>query len=295
MINRIFTEKYRPKKIEDVIGLPDDLKKLLGNLSDREAILLTSTPGVGKTCISKILERTYTNSMIINASDERGIDVIRSRVKNFAMNMSVDGGFKFIGLEEMDALTLDAQKSLRVIIEETHNCIWLLTANYENKILSAIKNRCTHFKLATPKEEEILGLLKHIVTKENIIIDEQAIKKIIEINYPSIRGMVKKLQLVSKLDRPIKVEDVTKDAENIDELIALIKKKSYKGCQQWAIDSLMDYEYLIGALFDKLMKEDLTAKGKVPGITRQALVDLTMVARKDILFGDYLIQLFEVV
>ncbi len=294
MENRIYTEKYRPTTFEEVVGLPKELKNLLNNLSDREAILLTSTPGVGKTCISKILERKYEDSLVINASDERGIDTIRTKIKNFVMNMSLNGGSKYIGLEEMDSITIDGQKALRKIIEDSPNCIWVLTANYENKIIEAIKNRCTHFRLIKPDKEEIKKLLIDIEKRESITVSDEATNKIIELNYPSIRGMVKQLQLLKKLDKNIESEDII---NNIKELIEVIKTKKYKASMLWAVESMMEYEFLIGKVYDGMIKEEFSGEQKLEIIkaTRRALVDIGYVARKEIVFGGYLADLWEVI
>jgi len=294
MKNRIFTEKYRPNKIDEVVGIPQGLRLLLNNMSDREAILLTSTPGVGKTCISKILEKQFKSSLVINASDERGIDVIRSKVLNFAINMSLDGGPKFIGLEEMDALTPEAQKSLRKVIEDTPNCIWLLTANYENKIINAIKNRCTHFKLVSPDEKEIKVLLNMIVTEEKIIITEEAISKIIELNYPSIRGMVKKLQLVSRFNKEITADDITKDSSEFMELIDLLKNKKHKEALVWMKDSLLEEITIIIGIYQIVKTIEIKDKALFYKYSRKADVDLTQAANKEGVMADYFVELMSV-
>ena len=130
------------------------------------------------------------------------------------MNATFNNELKFIGLEEMDALTRDAQLSLRKIVEDSPGVIWILTANYDNKIIDALKNRCDHFKLIKPDKIDIKTHLTNIAVKESIDIDEKVIDQIIETNYPSIRGMVKKLQQLSNLGRKIEGEDVLKDADN---------------------------------------------------------------------------------
>ena len=143
----LWVEKYRPKTIEDCI-LHDSLKSTFQDFANRKEIpnmLLSGTAGIGKTTVAKALcEEVGCDYIMINGSDARGIDVMRSQVRNYATSMSFTGGRKVIIIDEADNLTDEAQKALRAIIEEvSRNCTFIFTCNFKAKIIDAIQSRCT--------------------------------------------------------------------------------------------------------------------------------------------------------
>lgn len=255
-------EKYRPQSLNEVIGITSDLREIANN-NDSGHLLLTSFPGMGKTCISKLIVKKHRpNVLVLNASNERGIKVVRDKIKNFAVTASLGGGTKIINLEEFDYMTPESQNALRNLMEEVPNCRFILTANYENKIVDAIKSRCQHFKLTNPDKDEIKAHLITICEKEELSYDEEGINKLIEVQYPSIRNMVKKLQELSISNKPVISENIIDDTGDVDELIANLKAGKFLASRKIVLESLLDYEEMIrkihdNILFDKELKPDI--------------------------------------
>ena len=298
MNNYIWTEKYRPKTYDDVIGIPKALRSTLDNLKEKTCLLLTGSPGTGKTTTSKILvSLNKKNSITLNASDERGIDVVRSRIKNFASNMSVDGGLKIINLEEFDEMTSNAQNALRNMMEEVPNCVWILTGNYENKIVDAIKNRCDHYRFKQPNQEDIKAHLEVITLKENMDVDADVLDKVIEIHYPSIRGMVKELERFKSLNRKITINDVGASNDDLLKIYEAFKEKKFMITRQNAIDSGSDYSEIIKTIHDKYLFEENIAPEKklsVIEILGDSMRYINSVPSKEIEFESIIAKCFKV-
>src|SRR3990167_6976996 len=198
MENEIWIEKYRPKRFEDVIG--QNLSHIKDHLKNLPHFLLVSkSPGTGKTSTAKIIIKELKADFIsLNASDERGIDVIRNKIKTFAMTRSTNGKFKIVHLDEADYLTRDAQPALRNMMETyASNCRFILTANYENKLIEPLRSRCVRIEFSTPSKTQISVLLQTIVQKENLNVEMTLINQLIDKCYPDIRKMVNNLQRFS--------------------------------------------------------------------------------------------------
>jgi len=155
----LWVEKYRPSKISECI-LTDDLKKTFQTFVDEGKIpnlLLTGGPGVGKTTVAKaMLEELGATYMMINGSEESGIDVLRNKIKNFASTVSMDGNRKFVILDEADYLNPQStQPALRGFIEEFHkNCGFILTCNFKNRIIDPLHSRCSVIEFRIPASEK---------------------------------------------------------------------------------------------------------------------------------------------
>ena len=184
--NAMWTEKYRPKTFDEIRGQRDiveRVKKLVksGNMPH---LLFAGPAGVGKTTLALVIAHELygsswrENFLELNASDERGIDVIRDKVKNFARTKAIgDVPFKIIYLDEADALTRDAQQALRRIMENyTATCRFILACNYSSKIIEPIQSRCTVFRFKPLPKEELIKLLEEIAKKEGLKIDKEALE-----------------------------------------------------------------------------------------------------------------------
>lgn len=204
-------EKYRPSKLEDIKN-QDDIKNIFINMVENRNIphmIFYGNAGTGKTstaiAICKHLYRdTYNDNVLeLNASDERGIRIVREKIKTFSQK-AADNDFKIIILDEADAMTSDSQFALRRIIEKfSGNTRFILICNYINKIISPLLSRCAVFRFKTMTHNNIENILKNIMSKENITIDEKNMEKIIK---DDLRKSINNLQKLIYLNRNNKID-----------------------------------------------------------------------------------------
>ncbi|KAL3782022.1 hypothetical protein HJC23_003685 [Cyclotella cryptica] len=202
-----WVEKYRPSKLEDLVA-HEDIVSIITRLIDNDNLphlLLYGPPGTGKTstivaAAKKMYGPTY-NSMTLelNASDSRGIDVVRNEIKEFAGTRQLfSSGIKLIILDEADAMTSDAQFALRRVIEKyTRNARFCLICNYVNKIIPALQSRCTRFRFAPLKQEQIRGRLVEVAEAEKVNITECGIGAILNLSGGDMRRVLNLLQSTS--------------------------------------------------------------------------------------------------
>ncbi len=207
----MWVEKYRPHKVGDLVDQKEivgSIQSLLKNQSEMPHLLFSGSAGVGKTtmalCLShEILgEHWKDNTLELNASDERGINMVRDRVKTFSRFAGLDTGipFKIIILDEADEMTADAQTALRRIIEDTAKfCRFILIANNVSKIIAPIQSRCAVFKFSTIPEKDLISHLKEIAKKEKIKADEKGLAAIFEYSEGDLRHAINLLQATASL------------------------------------------------------------------------------------------------
>jgi DNA polymerase III delta prime subunit len=204
MFNNLYVERYRPKKLEDIV-LTNEERQYFESLKSKEEIpnlLFAGNPGTGKTTLSKIIATDILDCqyLYINASDENGIDTIRSKVIGFASTKSLDGKLKIVLFDECDALTLDSQKALRNVIEEySHNTRFIFTCNYLFKVIPALQSRCQIFNL-TPPLDGVLNRVVAILKHEGITVPDTEKPKLVELvrsGYPDLRRIINDIQKFS--------------------------------------------------------------------------------------------------
>jgi len=213
MIN--LTEKYRPTNLTEII-LERSIKNLIKMYIEKQNmpnLLLHSTnPGTGKTTLSQIIIKELDSEYIeINASKERGIDIVREIIEPFSVTVSFNGKRKAILLSECEALTSSAQKSLKDLMERKYskNVYYILTTNQRDKIISPLRSRCLEINFNYPPKDEIIERLEFICKQENIFLEAPEIDNIVENFYPDIRKMITVLSKVKnglKLDEAINKE-----------------------------------------------------------------------------------------
>ena len=272
--NSLWVEKYRPRKIADCI-LPKGIKDVFQGIVDSGDIpnlLLAGPPGTGKTTIAMALcNELDVDVMKINASDDNGIDVLRTRLKSFAGTVSLSAGKKkVIILDEADYLTNSAQPALRGIIEEfSHNCRFILTCNFKTKIISPLHSRCKVVDFVIKKDDK-LGLMSQLMKRvfeildaEKVAYDKPAVAEFIKKHFPDNRRILNELQGYShsgKIDTGILS---TFKNEEIAKLMDALKKKEFKEVRAWVVENVdSDVEALYTAIYENMY--DYVAPNSIP-------------------------------
>ncbi|XP_015189375.1 PREDICTED: replication factor C subunit 5 [Polistes dominula] len=203
--NLPWVEKYRPKKLEDLISHEEILKTINKFINENQLphLLLYGPPGTGKTstilaCAKKLYKPEQFNSMVLemNASDDRGIGIVRGQILNFASTGTMyRSGFKLIILDEADAMTNDAQNALRRIIEKyTENVRFCIICNYLGKIIPALQSRCTKFRFGPLQSEQILPRLNEVIELENLKVTEDGKQALMTLCNGDMRKVLNILQ-----------------------------------------------------------------------------------------------------
>lgn len=213
----IWAEKYRPKSLEDVINQKHVVERLKVFANDKNIphLLFSGRAGIGKTVCALALANDLfgkgrrSNVLEMNASDERGIDVIRHKVKDFARIKALgDIPFKIIILDEADALTRDAQQALRRTMENfSRTARFILICNYSSKIIDPIQSRCVVFRFKSLSSEDQMEYIKRIVSAEELNIDKKGIDAIIQLSEGDLRRVSNLLQASATIKKEI-TEDV---------------------------------------------------------------------------------------
>jgi len=254
----IWTEKYRPVKFEEVFGQEEIIKRVknLTNSLNLPHMLFAGPAGTGKSTlaiiVAKELFKEYwkENYLELNASDARGIDVIRQEVKNFARTKSLGSvPFKIIFLDEADALTREAQQALRRTMENfTGTCRFILSCNYSSKIIDPIQSRCVVFRFRLLEKKEIEKIIKKIVENEKLTLDEKAVQVLYEGSEGDCRRAINLLQASSSIS-PVITDEI------INILLSNAKPKDIKVVLDYALSG--DFQQSREKLLDIMLKESI--------------------------------------
>jgi DNA polymerase III delta prime subunit len=246
MFDNLFTEKYRPKTLTDLV-LSNSNRKYFDSITDEiPNLLFVGTPGIGKTTLARILVNDILECqyLYINASDENGIDTIRSKVVGFAQTKSLDGKVKVVILDEADGITIDGQRALRNTMEEySSGTRFILTANYKHKIIPAIQSRTQFFDL-NPPFDIVLKLIVGIIKQEGIKITEDQKSNFVNVvkqNYPDIRKIINSVQKATV--KGIFEVNVALDSKEIVERIHTeIQSKNTFGLRKYLIENENEFQ-----------------------------------------------------
>jgi len=259
----LWVEKYRPAKVEDCI-LPDAIKSTFQEYVNRREIpnlLLSGSAGVGKTTIAKALcEEVGCDYIIINGSDESGIDVLRNKIKNYASSVSLLGGRKVVIIDEADYLNPNStQPAMRGAIEEfASNCSFIFTCNFKNRIIDPIHSRCTviDFKINGQKAKMAAQFFKRvewILEQENVQYDKEVVAAVITKHFPDNRRILNELQRYAvggTIDKGIlsSVSDI-----QLSDLLKALQGKDFAGARKWVTNNLdNDPARIFRKLYDSL-------------------------------------------
>jgi replication factor C small subunit len=259
--NSLWVEKYRPSVLENYVGnehLKDKVKGYIEN-GDVPHLLLYGRAGTGKTTLAKlIVNSTNCDYMLINASDERGIDIIRNKVRTFASTVGFKDN-KIIILDEFDYMTPDAQASLRNLMETfSKHCRFILTCNYVEKVIEPIQSRCQTFQIVPPTKKDVAIQISKILKSEDVKFEVKDLVPIIDSGYPDIRKIINTCQLNShkgelkvdvenllENDYKMKILDILKSGDD--------KRNRYMKLRQTLIDSrVTDFTELFTLLYDRV-------------------------------------------
>jgi len=299
--NQIWVDKYRPQTFNEIIGQEYFVKRIRAFLESKNMphLLFAGTPGTGKTTTALVVARELYgkdgvrgNFLELNASDDRGIDVIRNQIKEFAKLKSLaQVPYKIICLDEADSLTKDAQQALRRTMERySASCRFILACNEISKILDPIQSRCVIFKFKPLKDEDLFVLLDKVAIEENLTIDKDAKELIVKISQGDVRRVLNTLQATSSIDKMVTkslVEEVL-EFVNPDEVKEMVEF-AVKGDFFKARDLMVKLKTIRGLtaleilkeIYKQVIKMDIDPKTKVKFVDRIATVEFRIVEGSD--------------
>jgi DNA polymerase III delta prime subunit len=255
MENSLWVEKYRPKNLDDYTG-SESIKATISKYleqNDIQNLIFYGPAGTGKTTLAKIIVNSINCDYIyINASDERGIDTIRDKVSGFASTSSFKP-LKVVILDEADFLTIQAQASLRNIIETfSRSTRFILTCNFLERVIDPLQSRCQVFKVIPPSKGEIAKHLHNILHQESVEHTGEDLKLLVENHYPDLRKMINTCQASSKDGKIVLDKQILVSSSYHNDVIKFLKKKSFSEVRQVIANAnVSDFDELYRVLYER--------------------------------------------
>ena len=277
----IWTEKYRPDSLDEVVGQDNIVDRLSAFVEEDSVphILFAGPAGTGKTtsaiAMAKDLygDKWKQNFMETNASDERGINVVREKIKDFARTKPIDAEYKIIFLDEADALTSDAQQALRRTMEQfSDNCRFILSCNYSSKIIDPIQSRCAVFRFNRLEQDKVEDYIERLGKEEGFKISQDAIDAIMRVSDGDLRRVTNILQTASIQNEEIEEEDIYAVAASLrPEEIREILDKALEGdfiearedLAEIMINRGLDGQDVINSIHREVFDLDINDKAKL--------------------------------
>ena len=271
----LWVEKYRPKLVGQCV-LPDNTQKVFSEIVEKGEIpnlLLTGSPGIGKTTIAKALcNQLECDWLMINGSDEgRMIDTLRTTITNFASTVSLSGGKKVLIIDEADYMNPESvQPAMRGSIEQfAQNCRFIFTCNFKNRIIPALHSRCSVVDFKIKKDDKpliaqkFLSIATGILDKESVKYKPDVIAQLIMKHFPDFRRVLNELQkhaVGGMIDENILTQA---SEENLKELFVALKKKDFNTMRKWVAENIdNDHVRLYRQIYDSLYSK--FAKPSIP-------------------------------
>jgi len=299
--NTLFVEHYRPTKLDNYVG-NENIKKVIKQYLDQDDIqnlCFYGPAGTGKTTLAKLIVKNLDcDYLYINASDERGIDTIRDKVTGFASTASFKS-LKVVILDEADFLTINAQASLRNVIETfSRSTRFILTCNYIERIIDPLQSRCQTLKIIPPSKVEVAKHLAWILGEENISFVVDDIKNIVNQFYPDLRKMLNTIQL-SIIDAKLSIDKSVLVSNNyMNSLLKELTKKkpNWRELRKIIIESgVNDFEELYRFLFDNVSEYASGREGSISIILNEHLYQANFRIDKEINISSALAKIVEII
>ena len=277
----VWTEKYRPDTLSEVVGQEEIIDRLSAFVEEESIphMLYAGPAGTGKTTSAVALAKDLygdqwnQNFMETNASDERGIDVVRDKIKDFARTKPIEAEYKIIFLDEADALTPDAQQALRRTMEQfTENCRFILSCNYSSKIIDPIQSRCAVFRYNRLEEDDVKSYIQRIGESEGFKVSEGALEAVMRVSDGDLRRVTNVLQTASIQNSEIEEEDVYGVAaslrpEEITQILELALNERFMDARDQLSDLMiergLDGQDVIDSIHREVYDLDISEQAKL--------------------------------
>lgn len=247
----LLVEKYRPQKLEDIVGFKPTFE--IGE--DMPHLLLYGGAGTGKTTTARaIIKMLNADSITLNASSERGIEIVRQKISDFASTQSTNKNIKIVFLDEADHLTPDAQTALRNTMETySYSTRFIMTANYVSRIIEPLQSRCILVKFDNIPKPVIIERLKYICDSEGIPYELDALNKIVDQTGSDMRSAINKIE---ELKNGVFVSKLINEINLAKSIFECIKKKDFNSARQAYLDSDPDNEQFLKDLYEIVFTSD---------------------------------------